>query len=315
VNHYLLSQKLENGLFIRDLIDNFEDYRAALLQESWDELVKASGVDKAETIIQFAVDYNNEMHAVVIFSEKELSGRTCAEIFNLACITGKHGKSGSGLILLKEKNNAHGLHDMGVMANLGPGATDWNDPMQRSTFGFNWGVEELPAEQGCTLNAMRSGTYKQLFIFGEDPMGCAINTEDVAKMLTAKDFVLVQDYFMTETAQLADLILPATLPFETGGTFTNTQKVIQKTDGVVKSPVEFAAWQQLDELLARMGYAHLETVDDITLEVVSLLPKFCTSSKLMLRITTEDNYNPMFNYGCDYLTKRFDGEFEGMFVN
>jgi len=315
VNHFLLSEKLENALYIKDLIENFTEYRDQLLQESWDELVLASGVDKPETIIQFAVDYNNEMNAVVIFSEKELSGRTCAEIFNMACITGKHGKAASGLILLKEKNNSHGLHDMGAMSNLSPGAMDWNDPFQRSTIAFNWGVDELPSDQGCTLTAMRSGKYNQLFIFGEDPMGCAINHDEVAKMLSDKDFIVVQDYFMTETSKIADLILPATLPFETGGTYTNTQRVIQKIDQVIKSPVEIEGWKQLDTLLGRFGLNQQETVDDVTLEVASVLPKFCTSSKLMLRATKEDNYNPLFKFGCDYIVKRFDNEFEEMFMN
>ncbi|MBK9359177.1 MAG: molybdopterin-dependent oxidoreductase [Bacteroidales bacterium] len=315
VNHYLISQGLENGLYIRDLIDNFDEYREHLLKESWDELVKASGVDQPETIIRFAVDYNNEMHAVVIFSEKELSGRTCAEIFNMACITGKHGKTGSGLILLKEKNNTHGLHDMGVMPNLGPGATDWNDPFNRSTFAFHWGVDTLPDGQGCTLNGMRTNRFRQLYIFGEDPVGCAVNTAETVNMLSGKEFVVVQDHFMTETAELADLILPATYAFESGGTFTNSQRVIQKVDRSIKSPVEFESWKQTDQLLSRLGFAPTESVDDVTLEVASMLPKYCTSSKLKFRLTDEDNFNPMFRHGCDYLGKRFDTEFEEMFRN
>ena len=315
VNHYLLSLKLENALYIRDLIDNFEEYRDQLLLESWDELVKASGVDRAETIIRFAVDYNNEMHAVVIFSEKELSGRTCAEIYNMACITGKHGKTGSGLILLKEKNNAHGLHDMGVMSNLGPGASDWNDPFNRSTFAFHWGVETLPDGQGCTLNGMRTGRFKQLYIFGEDPVGCANDAGEIENMLKGRDFIVVQDNFMTETAKLADLILPATYAFESGGTFTNAQRVIQKVDKGLKPVIEYDSWKQLDELIARFGLERLETVDDVTLEIASMLPKYCTSSKLKFRLTEEDNFNPMFRHGCDYLGLRFDREFEEMFVN
>jgi formate dehydrogenase major subunit len=308
VNHYLLANNLENEAFIRDLIDNFGEYRGQLMKESWTELAEVSGVENPEIIIQFAVDFNLEKRAVIIFSEKELSGHACAELFNLACITGKHGKAGSGLMLLKEKNNSHGLHDMGIMSNLGPGATDWNDPFQRSTFGFNWGVKELPGGKGCTLHGMREGSFRQLYIFGEDPIGCAINREDVKKMFVDKDFIVVQDYFMTETAALADLVLPAAAAFETGGTYTNTQRVIQKISKSIPSPVEIVSWKQLDTLLNRFGYEPLETVDDVTLEILSLLPKFCTSSKLMLRITETDNFNPMFNYGCDYLGKLFFGE-------
>jgi len=314
VNHYLLSQKLENAMFISNLIENFDEYRAAVLAENWDDLVKASGVDKPETIIQFAMDYNNEMNAVVVFSEKELSGRTCAEIFNMACITGKHGKSGSGLILLKEKNNAHGLHDMGVMPNLGPGATDWSDPIQRSTIAFNWGVDMLPDEQHCSHHSLMKGNYRKLFIFGEDPVGCAIDRDAVKAMLAQKSFMVVQDYFMTDTAAMADVVLPATTAFESGGTFTNTQRVIQKSDQAKQSAVEVPAWQQTDRLLQRFGFEKHETVDDVTLEVASILPKFCTSSKLRFRITETDNFNPLFKHGCDSLQRRFDLEFEERFA-
>lgn len=310
VNHYLLANNLENESFIRDLIDNFSEYREQLLKESWNELAEASGVENPETIIQFAIDYNLEKRAVIIFSEEILSGHTCAELFNLACITGKHGKAGSGLMLLKKKNNSHGLHDMGIMSNLGPGATDWNDPFQRGTIEFNWGVKELPGEKGCTLHGMRDGSFNQLYIFGEDPIGCAINREDVKKMLTDKDFIVVQDYFMTDTATMANLVLPATMAFETGGTYTNTQRVIQKIRKSIPSPVEIVSWKQLDTLLNRFGYEPFETVDDVTLEILSLLPKFCTSSKLGLRITGTDNYNPMFTHGCDYLEKSFDSDFK-----
>ncbi|NTW23213.1 MAG: molybdopterin-dependent oxidoreductase [Lentimicrobium sp.] len=305
VNHYLLNNELQNRQFIKDLIANLDEYRTQLLEESWLDLVKLSGVESADTIIEFAIDYNLAQRAVIVFSEKELSGHTCAEIFNLACITGKHGKTGSGLMLLKEKNNSHGLHDMGVFPNLGIGATDWNDPIQRSTIGFNWRVyDELPSGKGCTLNGMRNGLYKQLYIFGEDPLGCAINPEETLQMFADKDFIVVQDCFLTETAKIANLVLPASLPFESGGTYTNTQRVIQKIDSRMVPKVGFTSWQQLDTLCVRFGFEPHETVDDVTLELASVLPKFCTSSKLMFRATTDDNFNPMFTHGCDYLHKR-----------
>ncbi len=313
VNHYLLSHKLENGLFIRDLIDNFDEYKQNVLNDSFDELVKASGIDRAETLIQFAIDYNNELSAVIVFSEGELSGRTCAEIFNLACITGKHGKTGSGLLLLKEKNNSHGLHDMGVMSNLGPGACDWNDPMLRQSFEHNWNCGTLPSGNGATLHDLNDGQYKKLFIFGEDPVGCATDTKTAKAWIQNAGFTMVQDYFITETALLADLILPASLPWETGGTFTNTQKVIQKVDQTMPSPLPYGGWQQSNEMLSRLGLGSIETVDDVIFEVASLLPKYCTSSKLKFRITNEDNFNPMFNHGCDIVNKRFDEEFKNAF--
>lgn len=313
VNHYLLSHNLENALFIRDLIGNFGEYKTKLLSESFAGLVEASGIGSEEAVTRFAREYNNEMAAVIVFSEKELSANTCAEIFNLACITGKHGKTGSGLMMLKEKNNSHGLHDMGVMPELAVGAAEWNDPITRKSFEDAWNCGEIPAGPGCDTESLNEGKYKKLFIFGEDPVGCAANPDQVRNWIEKAGFSVVQDYFLTDTARMADLVLPASLPWETGGTFTNSQKVIQKINKAAHAPLEYAGWEQLNELLARLDYGRFETVDDIIFEVASLLPKFCTSGKLGLRITGNDNYHPLFMHGCDAITRRFDLEFEEAF--
>lgn len=298
VNHLIVANGTQNSEYIANLIDNFDDYKTSLLSKDYSELVKLAGVTK-EVVEKFASEYQNEPNAVIVFSEKILSGHTCGEIFNLALLTGKHGKTGAGLLLLKENNNSHGLHDMGAMWNLGPGAVPWDDPFQRSTVQFVWRSDELPTDKFNGLHKLRESGYEKLFIFGEDPIGCAIDQQEMTSLLSKSKFIMVQDYFMTPTAELANLILPASLPYETGGTFTNSQRVIQKVDKRVKSPLSMDSWRQLEELLARCGYARYETVDDVTFEVASLLPKFCTSSKLLFRIYAEDNLNPMFNYGCD----------------
>lgn len=313
VIHYLLSHNLENKEFINGLTDNFGEFKDKTLSHSFDNLVMASGIDSKEALIQFAINYNNEPAAVIVFSEKELSDHTCAEVFNLACITGKHGKLGSGLLLLKEKNNTHGLHDMGVMPNLGPGACDWRNPALRQAFEQSWNCGTLPAEIGDTLRDLQERKIKKLFVFGEDPVGCAVNPTEVANWFKNAGFSMVQDYFITETARLADLIMPASLPWETGGTYTNTQKVIQKTNKSGPSAVKYGGWEQNNELLSRLGLGSIETVDEVIFELASLLPKYCSSGKLKFRITLSDNFNPLFNYGCDILNKRFDEEFPNAF--
>ena len=311
--HYLLSHNLESKQFISDLTDNFDELKENVLSHSFDDLVTASGIDCRETLIQFAIDYNNEPSAVIVFSEKELSDHTCAEIFNLACITGKHGKTGSGLLLLKEKNNTHGLHDMGVMPNLGPGACNWRNPALRRAFEQSWNCGTLSADIGDTLKDLKEGKFKKLFVFGEDPVGCALNPMEVTNWFKNAGFTMVQDYFITETARLADLIMPASLPWETGGTYSNTQKVIQKTKQSGVSAVRYGGWEQTNELLSRFGLGSIETVDEVIFEVASLLPKYCSSGKLKFRITQSDNFTPLFNYGCDIVNKRFDEEFPYVF--
>lgn len=300
VNHYIVSHGFEDKVYINNLVENFEDYKKTLLSLDYNELQQASGVD-GKSIERFAEEYMQEAHAVLVFSENELSGHACGEIFNLALLTGKHGRTGAGLLLIKENNNSHGLHDIGIMWNLGPGATPWDDPFHRSTIQFLWRSHDLPVGKGCTYHTLKETGYQSLFIFGEDPIGCAIDKDEVRQMLSKSSFILVQDYNLTETALMADLVLPASFPYETGGTFTNCQRVIQKVDKRMKSPLEFDSWKQLEELLARSGYDRFETIDDVTFEIAALLPKFCTSSKLLFRLNEQDNYNPMFLSGADSL--------------
>lgn len=300
VNYLIVKNELQDHDYIKNLVENFDEYKTSLLALDFSNLQSEAGVS-SDLIEKFAFDYRNEAHAVIVFAENELSGHTCGEIFNLALLTGKHGRTGAGLLLVKENNNTHGLHDIGIMGNLGPGATAWDDPFLRSTIQFNWRSKELPTGKGCTLTKLRNSGYSSMFIFGEDPIGCALDKEEMVKLLSKSNFMMVQDYFLTPTAKMADLVLPSSLPFETGGTFTNSQRVIQKVDKKMQSPLQFDSWKQLEEILSRCGYDRFETIDDVTFEIASLLPKFCTSSKLLFRMNNEDNYNPMFIHGCDTL--------------
>ena len=298
INKYIIDNELEDKEYIKNLVENFSDYRNSLMKENLIELLGLAGIEE-NVLKQFADEFINESHAVLVFSENELSSHTCGEVFNLAMLTGKHGRTGAGLMLLKENNNSHGLHDIGVMWNLGPGATPWDDPFQRSTVQFIWGSEELPDWRGCSLTQFIEKGYKSLFIFGEDPIGCAIDETHIRMLMSKSSFIMVQELHMTATAQIADLIMPASFPFETGGTYTNCQRVIQKVDKRIASPVEYTSWRQLEELLIKSGYKGFDSVDDVTFEIASLLPKFCTSSKLMFRMKDKDNYNLMFRYGCN----------------
>ncbi len=300
VNYLIVKNELEDHDYIKNLVENFDEYKNSLLALDFSQLQSEAGVSH-DLIEKFTFEYRNEAHAVIVFAENELSGHTCGEIFNLALLTGKHGRTGAGLLLVKENNNTHGLHDIGIMGNLGPGATAWDDPFLRSTIQFNWRSKDLPTGKGCTLTKLRNTGYGSMFIFGEDPIGCALDKEEMMTLLSKSDFMMVQDYFLTPTAKMANLVLPSSLPFETGGTFTNSQRVIQKVDRKMQSPLQFDSWKQMEEILSRCGYGRFETIDDVTFEIASLLPKFCTSSKLLFRMNNEDNYNPMFKYGCDAL--------------
>lgn len=306
VNHYIVSHGMEDGEYIKNLVDNFVDYKELLIKFSFEELCDHAGVT-VDVIEDFVKEYHNQHNAVLVFSENELSGHCCGEVFNLALLSGKHGRTGAGLMLLKENNNTHGLHDMGVMWNLGVGATPWEDPFQRSSFEFIWNRHDLPYNKASLYHDLLDGKLRNLFIFGEDPVGCAIDTDKWKKALSHADFIMVQEYYMTPTASMANLILPATFAFETGGTFTNSQRVIQKVDKSMPCVPGMASWQQLDTILALFGFDKFDAAIDITFEMASLLPKFCTSSKLMFKMHADDNFNNLFYHGCDAMLRLAKG--------
>ena len=113
-------------MFIGDNCEGFEAYKEELLKENFVELIDKAGVPFMDNVIEFAKEYNNQMNAVLVFSEKELSSNACQELFNLALVTGKLGKTSSGLISLKEKNNAQGIFDMGITPEYGVGTQSRN---------------------------------------------------------------------------------------------------------------------------------------------------------------------------------------------
>ncbi|HNW70087.1 MAG TPA: FAD-dependent oxidoreductase [Bacteroidales bacterium] len=307
INYYLLAKGKENVMFIKDNCLDLDTYKKALLGENYESLVKLSGVSDKKYLESFAEELNNEMNAILVFSEKELSSNACTEMVNLAIITGKIGKTANGIISLKEKNNAQGLMDMGVFSKIGIGGIPITDSDLQKKLMAKWNLSDLAQ----TVNEdqkqlLENGSVKNLFIFGEDPLGCAVDKNVVNNWLDKADFLVVQDYFMTETAGKADLILPASLPAETGGSYTNTQKIIQKFDKCLPPKIEDDNIKQLLALLNKFNRSDLSDVVDVMMEAISLLPVCLDGRKHILVTTDKDNSCRMFDHGGDSVVKYFD---------
>ncbi len=314
VNHYLLSNNKENMLFIKDNSEKFDEYKEALLKEDFNKLYEKSGVCCKEHFEAFAEEFNRENNAVIVFSEKEISSTTSFELFNLTLITGKFGKTASGLISLKEKNNSQGLVDMGITPNLGTGTQKITDHDLQHRLKEKWQVSSLPGNIiEDQVEMLEKGKVKNMFVFGEDPVGCAFNKDEVKKWLGKAGFLMVQDYFMTDTAKEADLVLPASFPFETGGSYTNTQKVIQRFEKEVEPKIEMTSPAQLLGILKEFGHNNLHSVEDIMMEVISILPSESIKLKHRFFTTEEDELSRRFDHGADHLVKRFQEMFEEKF--
>ncbi|MEN8225744.1 MAG: molybdopterin-dependent oxidoreductase, partial [Bacteroidota bacterium] len=236
------------------------------------------------------------------------------ELFNLAMITGKLGKTANGLISLKEKNNAQGIFDMGICPTLGVGAVGIKDKDLVARMKKVWKVKSLPKEVNeSQFERLEKGKLKNVFIFGEDPLGCTDDKVKVAGWLTVADFVVVSDYFMTDTAMQADLVLPASFPIESGGTFTNTQKVIQGFEPAFKRGAELSSLEQLAALMKHLDIKQKGNPEAVMSEIVKLLPAGDKEEKFVFRNTDGTNTYRLFSHGCDYIVKRFDEEFDKEF--
>ena len=315
VNYYLLSSGLQNQMFINDRSLEYETYKSNLLAEDFDDLFEKSGVCCIDELAEFAKGFNNEMNGVLVFSEKEVSSNVCLELFNTAIITGKLGKTAQGIVALKEKNNSQGIIDMGACHKVAPGFQPYDDPKVIQKLKMKWGIDDIPTNINSPYKLLKENKLKNIFIFGEDPVACAINKPEVEGWFDKLDFMMVQDYFLTETAQKADLILPASLPFEIGGSFTNTQKYLQKFDAGMESAIEENSPQQLINLMEKLGVNGFTNMEEALWEVFTLLPPPADpeTRKYQLHSTGRDNYNRQFNHGCDIVNKRFDDEFEAAF--
>ncbi|HOU99073.1 MAG TPA: molybdopterin-dependent oxidoreductase [Bacteroidales bacterium] len=289
-NHYLLSNNLQNQLFINQNSQHFEVYKTQLLSEKYEILIQKSGVDKA-TIEKFAKEYNEIHHAIIVFSEKNVSANASLELQNLALITGKLGKTAMGLISLKEKNNSEGLFNLGI----GEGLDNFNK------------ITNL--NDHSLIDKLNSLQIKNFFIFGEDPIGTAIDKAKVEHWFNQASFIVVQDYFMTETAQKANLILPASLPYETGGSFTNTQRTIQKIEKQKNPPFKYCNIGQLIALAKKLGIHNFDSVDDVHEELNHLFAN-AKPMTFVFRSTEQDNQITLFKNGCDNINQQFMDYFD-----
>ena len=309
LNYYFLMNGLENGLFLNDRVEGFEGYKTKLLSENYDELLSKAGITDKELFAGFAGTFNKEMNAIIIFSEKEISRPTGIELFNLAMITGKLGKTFNGIVSLKEKNNSQGLFDMGIHEMLGPGGIPIDDPSLVTRLKEKWQIDDIPAVKYDLKQQLDEGGIRNLFVFGEDPVGCAVNGE-TSEWFSKAEFKVVQDYFLTPTALEADLILPGSFPSESGGSFTNAQKVIQEFDAVFPPKIEKSILEQLTDLLKLFGIDGLSFRDYVFEEIIAILPQGKDHSKIIMHQTDSDKECLFFKYGCDAVVRIFEEEFE-----
>ncbi|HRJ45666.1 MAG TPA: molybdopterin-dependent oxidoreductase, partial [Caldilineaceae bacterium] len=182
---------------------------------------------------------------------------------NLSMLCGQIGKPSTGVNPLRGQVNVQGACDLGALPDVLPGYQPVADAEKRRAVAQVWGLDDLPGENGLTVvemtHAAIAGKVRAMFVMGENPMLSDPNLTHVEEGLRALDFLVVQDIFLSETAQLAHVVLPAAASLEKDGTFTNTERRVQLFQPVLAAPgnaqpdwqIVAALAEKLDEKLGR----------------------------------------------------------------
>jgi formate dehydrogenase alpha subunit len=200
---------------------------------------------------------------------------------NLAMVTGHVGIENAGVNPLRGQNNVQGACDMGALPNTFPGYKNVFDPAAHEFFKNAWGVEKLDDKVGLKIPEMFeeavAGKLKGMYVMGEDPVLTDPDANHVKHALKSLDFLVVQNLFMTETAKLADVFLPAACYAEKEGTFTNTERRVQRVRKAVDAPGDCRLdWVIIQDIANRIGGCKFEftSAEDIWNELRKVAPGF-----------------------------------------
>jgi len=280
--NYIIEQDWHNKEFIAERCENFEELRDNVKDYSVEEAAKVCGVN-ADDIRKAAKMYAHGSPSAIFYT-LGITEHTCGtenvmNLANLAMLCGHIGKASSGVNPLRGQNNVQGGCDMGAIHSVFPGYQKVTDPAVREKFGSAWDVE-IPTNKGGRITDFvekaREGVLKGFYAFGEDPVQSEPNKSLVIESLKKLDFIVVQEIFMTETAKLADVVLPATSFAEKDGTFTNSERRVQRVRKALDPPGEARPdWQIICDVSTVMGYPmSYESPSEIFDEMASLTPSY-----------------------------------------
>lgn len=280
--YYIINEGLEDKNFITSRCEGYEEMKEEILKLDMNELELITGVDKA--LVREAAMAYAKAHAAMEFhglgvTEHTQGTYTVQLIGDLAMITGNIGKKGAGVNPLRGQNNVQGAADMGAQPHQGAGYLDVTDANVNKQYNAFYGAK-VPSHVGYKIpemfDAAISGNLKALWIIGEDVVQTDPNTQKVIKALSNLNMLVVSELFMTETAKLATVVLPASSFLEKEGTFTNGERRIQRVQKVVE-PIEGTKpdGQIIVEMMRKMGYDQCDyTADNMLQEISQIVPFF-----------------------------------------
>ncbi len=293
----ILEEELYDRQFVAERTEGFEETAAVIRKYTPEMAEEITGVPKSQ-IIRAARLFAGAKKVCILYgmgiTQHTTGTDNVKSIANLLMLTGNIGREGTGFSPLRGQNNVQGACDMGALPNVLPGYQPVTDPAVREKFEKAWNctIKDKPGVPVTEMveSALR-GEIKAMYVVGENPALTEPYTAHARKALQQLDFIVVQDIFPTETAVLADVILPAAAYAEKEGTYTSTERRVQKLNKALEPPGEAKPdWQILSMIAEKMGYNFpYRNTEDINEEMTSLTP-----------IYGGMQYNRLANYGLQW---------------
>ena len=262
IANVILSESLEDTSFIRDRTEGFDDWKKIIEKYDPEYVETVTGVSKSDIIAAA------RMYACPPFSgscliwgmgitQHTMGTANAHGLLNLSFVSGQLGKPGSGISPLRGQNNVQGCGDAGCVPNAFPGYQSINEDTVKK-FSAAWGGANLPTESGLVVTdmvpAIDEGRIKAMYVTGENPLLSEPDLAHAEKSFRSLEFLVVQDIFLHETAQIADVVLPACSFAEKDGSFTNSERRVQRVRKVLEPVGESKAdWKIFCELAEKIS--------------------------------------------------------------
>jgi len=281
--HVIIKEDLQDKDFVENRTENFEALKEIIEKYTPEYVENITGI-KADDIVDAAREFAKAGVASILYC-MGITQHTCGtdnvkSLANLSMLCGHLGKPGGGVNPLRGQNNVQGACDMGGLPNVFTAYQLVSNDDARNNYEKTWNVSGMSATPGIPVTEMIQKAYegelKSLYIIGENPLVSDPDLNHVRKALANLEFFVVQDIFQTETTKIADVVLPAVCFAEKDGTFSNTERRVQRVRKAVEPPGEAKQdWEILCEISKRMGYEmSYENSQDIFKEIASVTPSY-----------------------------------------
>jgi len=282
IMNVIVNEGLHNKAFIAERTENFDEFWQVAQTTTPEVAQLASGVP-AEDIRRAARMLGTAKRPSIVYAmgiTQHITGTDNVKaLANLALLIGGIGRPATGVNPLRGQNNVQGACDMGGLPSVFPGYQRVDVPELRAKFEEAWGTK-LPDKPGLTiveiLHAAEDGRIKALYCMGENPVLSDPNSNHTRQVLAGLDLLVVQDIFLTETCEYAHVVLPTASFAEKDGTFTNTERRVQRVRKALEPPGQARQdWEIVCDVATRMGRPmHYENPSQIMDEIASLTPSY-----------------------------------------